>query len=56
MDTQAKKEGLKLEYTDANWDPIKQLSQIEDLVAKKVDVIAVAAADSEAIKGAIANS
>lgn len=54
MDTQAKKEGLKLEYTDANWDPIKQLSQIEDLVAKKVDVIAVAAADSEAIKGAIA--
>lgn len=54
MDTQAKKEGVKLEYTDANWDPIKQLSQIEDLVAKKVDVIAVAAADSEAIKGAIA--
>lgn len=54
MDTQAKKERVKLEYTDANWDPIKQLSQIEDLVAKKVDVIAVAAADSEAIKGAIA--
>lgn len=53
MDNQAAKEGVKLEYTDANWDPIKQLSQIEDLVAKKVDLIAVAAADSEAIKGAI---
>lgn len=54
MDKQAIEEGVKLEYADANWDPIKQLSQIEDFVAKKVDLIAVAAADSEAIKGAIA--
>ncbi len=29
------KEGLKLEYTDANWDPIKQLTLVEDLVPKK---------------------
>ena len=54
MDKQAIEERVKLEYADANWDPIKQLSQIEDFVAKKVDLIAVAAADSEAIKGAIA--
>jgi len=53
MDKAAKENNLKLEYSDAQWDATKQLSQVEDAITKGVDLIAVCAADADAIKPAI---
>lgn len=48
-DKAAEELGVKLSYSDANWDAAKQLSQIEDAISKNVDMIAVCAADAEGI-------
>ena len=53
MDKAAKENNIKLEYSDAQWDATKQLSQVEDAITKGVDLIAVCAADADAIKPAI---
>ncbi|MEM1486256.1 sugar ABC transporter substrate-binding protein [Oscillospiraceae bacterium PP1C4] len=53
MDKAAAEYNLKLEYSDAQWDASKQLSQVEDAITKGVDLIAVCAADADAIKPAI---
>lgn len=53
IDEAAKKYNIKVEYADANWDSSKQLSQVEDFVAKNVDMIAICSVDAEAVKPAI---
>lgn len=53
MDRAAEELGLELEYFDAQWDASKQLAQIEDCIAKNVDIIAVCAADADAIQSGI---
>jgi ribose transport system substrate-binding protein len=53
MDEAAAKFGLKLTYADAEWDAGKQLSQVENFVAKKVDLILLCAADNEALIPAV---
>ena len=50
---EAAAEGANLTVLDANNNSATQLSQIEDLIAKKVDVILVAAVDTNAIVPAI---
>jgi len=49
----AKDRGADLILLDANNDAQKQLSQVENLIAQKVDVIVVAAVDTDAIVPAI---
>ena len=46
MEKAAEEFNLKLVYSDAQWDPSKQLTQVEDAIIRGVDFIAVAAADS----------
>jgi len=53
LDAAAKQYNIKIEYADANWDASKQLSQVEDFVSKKVDMIAICSVDAEAVKPAI---
>ncbi len=53
IDEAAVKNNVKVEYADAGWDSSKQLSQVEDFVAKKVDMIAICSVDAEAVKPAI---
>lgn len=50
---EADSEGADVTVLDANNDAQKQISQIENLIAKKVDVILVAAVDADAIVPAI---
>ncbi|MCL2280259.1 MAG: substrate-binding domain-containing protein, partial [Oscillospiraceae bacterium] len=49
MDRAAESYGITLEYLDAGWDAARQLSQIEDSIARGVDIIAVCAVDADAI-------
>jgi ABC-type sugar transport system, periplasmic component len=53
IDKAAKEFNVKIEYADAGWDAGKQLSQVEDFISKKVDMIAVCCVDAEAVKPAI---
>jgi ribose transport system substrate-binding protein len=53
MDKAAAQYGLKLTYADAEWDAGKQLSQVENFVAKKVDLILLCAADNQALIPAV---
>lgn len=53
MDKAAAEFGLKLTYADAEWDAGKQLSQVENFAAKKVDLIMLAAADNQALLPAV---
>lgn len=53
MEEIAKQNNLQLVYFDGQWDSAKQLSQVEDAITKKVDFIALCAADSEALKPAV---
>lgn len=54
MDEAAAKLGVNLIYADAEWDAGKQLSQVENFVARKVDAILLCAADNEALIPAVA--
>ncbi len=53
MDNAAAQYGVKLTYADAEWDAGKQLSQVENFVAKKVDLILLCAADNQALIPAV---
>lgn len=46
-------EGIRYIITDGNGDPKKQLADIENLIAKKVDVIGVCPMDEKAIKNSL---
>ena len=48
MSAQAKQAGVKLQFEDAQGDIGKQLSQIQNFIAQKVDVIVVNPVDSSA--------
>lgn len=52
--SKAQELGLSLTVVDANDDPAKQTSDIEDLVAKKISVLIVNPVDSDAVSGAVA--
>lgn len=53
IESEAKAQNADLVFLDANNDVNKQLSQIENLIAQKVDVLLVAAVDSDAIVPAL---
>ena len=53
MDEAAKKYGINLIYADAQWDANKQLSQVENFIARKVDGILLCAADNMALLPAV---
>ena len=53
MDQAAKDYGLQVIYADAEWDAGKQLSQVENFVAKGVDLILLCAADNKALIPAV---
>ncbi|HEY9593538.1 MAG TPA: sugar ABC transporter substrate-binding protein [Spirochaetia bacterium] len=53
MDRAAAEYGLKLTYADAEWDAGKQLSQVENFVAKKVSLILLCSADNQALLPAV---
>lgn len=53
IESEAKAQNADLIFLDANNDVNKQLSQIENLIAQKVDVLLVAAVDSDAIVPAL---
>ncbi len=46
IDNAAEKNNVKVQYADAEWDASKQLSQAEDFITKKVDLIALCSVDS----------
>ena len=56
MDKAAKDYGLQVIYADAEWDAGKQLSQVENFVARGVDLILLCAADNKAMIPAVAAS
>ncbi len=53
MDKAAAEFGLKLIYSDAEWDAAKQLSQVENFVARRVDAVLLCAADNQALLPAV---
>jgi ribose transport system substrate-binding protein len=53
MDRAAARFGLKLTYADAEWDAGRQLSQVENFAAKKVDLILLCSADNQALIPAV---
>lgn len=53
MDKAAKEFGIDLVYADAEWDPGKQLSQVEDFVAQKVDILLLCSSDNMALLPAV---
>jgi ribose transport system substrate-binding protein/inositol transport system substrate-binding protein len=53
VEDEAKAQNADLVFLDANNDVNKQISQIENLIAQKVDVLLVAAVDSDAIVPAL---
>jgi ribose transport system substrate-binding protein len=53
MDKAAAQYGLKLTYSDAEWDAGKQLAQVENFVAKGVDLILLCSADNVALIPAV---
>ncbi len=46
---EAEKQGVILKVLDAEWDTQKQASQVESLIAQKVDIIQIIPCDSQAI-------
>jgi ribose transport system substrate-binding protein len=52
-DAEAKAQGVKLITVDAQDDSAKQISNIEDLIQKKVQVILINPADSDAVAGVV---
>lgn len=50
IDNAAREFNVEVIYADAQWDASKQLSQVEDFIAQKIDMIAVCSVDAEAIK------
>jgi ribose transport system substrate-binding protein len=52
-DAEAKAQGVKLITVDAQDDSAKQISNIEDLIQKKVQVILINPADSDAVTGVV---
>jgi ribose transport system substrate-binding protein len=53
MDKAAEEFGVKLIYGDAEWDAGKQLSQVENFVARGVDLLLLCAADNQALIPAV---
>ena len=53
MKAEAEELGVKLTILDANNDAANQLSQVENLIASKVDVVLVAAVDADGIVPAL---
>lgn len=53
MDKAAKEFGIELIYSDSEWDPGKQLNQLENFVARGVDAILLCSADNIALLPAI---
>jgi len=53
MEQAAAKYGVSLVYSDAEWDPGKQLNQVEDFIANKVDAIMLCAGDNKALLPAV---
>lgn len=53
VEARAKELGVKLVFADANNDPNKQIGQVENFIAQKVDAMIVAPVDVEAIKPAV---
>lgn len=53
MDAAAAKLGVTLAYSDAEWDPGKQLNQVEDFIARKVQAIMLCAGDNQALLPAV---
>jgi ABC-type sugar transport system substrate-binding protein len=53
MDKAAKELGVKLIYSDAEWDAGKQLSQVENFAAMKVSLIMLCAGDNQALLPAV---
>lgn len=52
-EAEAKTQGITLITVDAQNDPAKQISNIEDLIQKKVKVILINPADSDAVAGVV---
>lgn len=50
VEARAKELGVKLVFADANNDPNKQIGQVENFIAQKVDAMIVAPVDVDAIK------
>lgn len=53
MKAEAAKYGYAISFVDANRDPNRQTSQVEDFISKKVDAIILTPADSKAVGSAI---
>ncbi|MDR1611707.1 MAG: sugar ABC transporter substrate-binding protein [Planctomycetota bacterium] len=53
MDRAAGDLGIDLVYADAEWDPGKQLNQVEDFVAQRVDILLLCSADNMALLPAV---
>lgn len=49
IEAEAEKLGVKVVFTDAGGDPLKQANDINDLIAKNVDGILVSAIDAKAV-------
>ncbi len=49
----AEKYGLNLIYADAEWEPAKQLAQVENFIARKVDLILLCSVDNLALQRAV---
>lgn len=53
IDRGSREFGFNVIYADAGWNAATQVSQIEDFIQRKVDMIAVCCADAKAIESAI---
>jgi len=53
IDRAANEFGITVLYADAEWNAAKQVSQIEDYIQKKVDLLAICCVDAKAIESAI---
>jgi ribose transport system substrate-binding protein len=49
----AKQYNLNLIYADAEWEPAKQLAQVENFIARKVDLILLCSVDNLALQRAV---
>src|SRR6056297_3228045 len=55
IDQAAEDFDVNILYANAQWNSAQQLSQIEDYIQRKVDMILLIAVDSEAAKTAVSN-
>ncbi|RIN26505.1 substrate-binding domain-containing protein [Staphylococcus succinus] len=53
IEKEAKKEGVKVKFADAQDDAAKQANDIDDLIQQNVDYLIVNPADSDAVSGSI---